>query len=82
LHVVVFILAGLLILFGGGCTLTFLALLIYDPSSFFSDTAMILSVWLFLGVVPLAAGIVLWRVAPGMNRKNTAPAPTDKGETP
>lgn len=80
MHVVVFILAGLLILFGGGCTIVFLIVSIDEPRSFLADVPLLLSVWLPFGLAPLAGGIALWRSALAKKRRNAAPARANKEE--
>jgi hypothetical protein len=69
MHIVVFILAALLLLFGGGCTLVFLVSTIEDPRAMYVDIGAVVAIWLPLGLGPLAAGIALWRVALNMKRK-------------
>jgi hypothetical protein len=80
MHAVVLILALLLVLFGGGCTLILLAGAVTDPGSFFADVPLLLTIWLPLGLVPLGGGIALWRVALNMKKK-WAPAAPPEDET-
>jgi hypothetical protein len=83
MYVVVLILALLLFMFGGGCTLILLAGAVGDPRSMFADLALLMSIWLPLGLAPLAGGIALWRVALNMKKKWTQEAlSTDEKEGP
>jgi hypothetical protein len=69
LPIVLFILAAVLIVFGGGCTLIFLVSAIGDPRAMYADIGAVVGIWLPLGLGPLVAGIVLWRAAFNMKRK-------------
>lgn len=82
MHIVIFLLAALLLLFGGGCTLIFLVLSFGDPRSFFGDIGLLLSVWLPLGLALIVGGIALWRVAIGMKRKHAGQVSDKTGEPP
>jgi hypothetical protein len=65
----------LLILFGGGCTLIMGGLIISDPSGIGSDVG---SVLLMLGILPLAAGILLVRWGVRKDRERRAARPPDR----
>lgn len=61
MHVLAIVLCFILLLFGGGCTLIFLVGAISDPRSFFGDIPLLLTLWLPLGLAPLAGGYFLFR---------------------
>jgi hypothetical protein len=61
MHVLAIVLGFILLLFGGGCTLIFLVGAVTDPRSFFGDIPLLLTLWLPLGLAPLAGGYFLFR---------------------
>ena len=61
MHVVLIIIGLLLILLGGGCTLTVLGLTAADPASLRNDFFSVMSLLLLVGVAPLVIGILLFR---------------------
>jgi hypothetical protein len=68
--VLLLILGLLLILFGGGCTLILGGIWLSDPSSITSsDVADVLPIWLFLGLLPLAGGVLMFRVGLKLDRE-------------
>jgi TRAP-type C4-dicarboxylate transport system permease small subunit len=84
MHVLLIIFGLLLIVFGGGCTLIVGGVTISDPSSATSDLATILPLWLVLGLLPLAAGIWLFRAGLRIDREKRQsariPPPAGSGE--
>lgn len=70
--IILLVFALLLILFGGGCTLILGGIGVTDPSSLFNDMSTVLGIWLPLGLLPLAAGIFLFRLALKLKRKREA----------
>lgn len=85
MNVLLIVLGLLLILFGGGCTIIVGGVGISDPSSLTSDWQLVLSIWLPLGLVPLALGIWLFRVGLRNERERRAAAasePVTNGTAP
>lgn len=75
----------LLLLFGGGCTLIFVAGGIMDPKSMFADIPLVLTMWLPLGLLPLVLGWLLFRYGVRKDRERraaqaAAPRPAKVGE--
>jgi len=62
---------GLLVLFGGGCTLILGVAFASDPMSLFNDMPLFLSIWLPLGLAPLAVGYWLLRRGRSLNNRTT-----------
>ncbi len=77
------ILGVLLLLFGGGCTLIVGAIAIDDPSALWNDAGTILGIWLPLGLLPLAIGVLLFRWGSGKTGRRDQNGPRDSsGEDP
>ncbi len=66
MHVLLMILGALLMLFGGGCTLVFLATVYNGVEVLVEEPGLMLGVWLPFGVLPLVAGWFMlrkgWRI--------------------
>ena len=69
MHVLLIVIGLLLLLFGGGCTLIGLVVGLQDPSSMFSDMALLASVWLPFGLVPVVGGYFLFRAGVRIDRR-------------
>ncbi len=83
MYILLIIFGVLLVLFGGGCTLILGGLMVSDPGSFTSDLMLLLSIWLPLGLAPLALGIGLFKRGRKMDRERRAaatPPPADRGK--
>lgn len=61
MHVLLIILGLLLMLFGGGCTLFFIATTVEGPRSMFYGFDMLLRIWMPFGLLPLVAGWFMFR---------------------
>ena len=61
MHIVVIIFAVLFLLFGGGCTLIALAVMIDDPLNVGRNLQDIAPIWIPLGLLPLVIGWFLFR---------------------
>ena len=75
MHVVAIILGLLLLAFGGGCSLLVLGDGINaSPSSILYDTSLMVTVLLFLGILPaLLGGLLLrWGIAAGRRKSGSA----------
>jgi hypothetical protein len=68
--VLLLILAILLMLLGGGCTITYFNIGLTESGSFLSE---FFAIWLLLGLLPLVGGIALWPVALKMKKKSIPP---------
>lgn len=65
-HIVIFIVAALLILFGGGCTLVYFGIGLTEPGIFLGEFA---GLWFLLGIIPIGVGTALWIAARRMRRR-------------
>jgi hypothetical protein len=86
MHVLLIILGLLLLLFGGGCTVIFVGLGLQDPSSMLGDMALLLQLWLPLGLAPLIGGFFLFRHGLKLKRERSKtrmqpPNPAEKGDS-
>lgn len=61
MHVLLIVIGLILAVFGGGCVLIVGGLVISDPQSMTSDPMSIVGLGGGLGVLPLAAGLLLFR---------------------
>ncbi len=61
MHVLLIVIGLLLLLFGGGCTLIGLGLIVWEPQNFARDMETIVSIWLPFGLAPLVGGYFLFR---------------------
>lgn len=61
MHIILFIIGGLLALFGGGCLFMVGAFLVNDPSFFSHDVGFAVGIVLVLGVLPIVAGLLIIR---------------------
>ena len=68
MHVLLMVIGLLLLLFGGGCTVIFVIGGAMDLKSMLSDIPLLLSLWVALGLLPLAAGWLLFRKGLKMER--------------
>lgn len=66
MYVIAAIFGLLLLVFGGGCTLIFVVGELMDPKSMLADIPLLLTMWVPLGLLPLAGGWFLLRY--GMRR--------------
>ena len=82
MHILLIVFGLLLILFGGGCTVVLGGMMVTDPGSFSSDFALMLSIWLPMGLAPLALGIWLFRVGLRKDREKRQAAKTATDATP
>lgn len=82
MHILAIVFGLLLIMFGGGCTLIFLFGGITDPRSMFSDMGLFLTLWIPLGLLPLAGGIPLfrWGLKADRAKRQAAAAPKPPSE--
>lgn len=82
--VLAIILGLLLLLFGGGCTLIFLVGGVIDPQGMLADVPLLLSMWVPLGLLPLAGGWLLFRhgLKRDRARRRAAPKPPQEGQPP
>jgi hypothetical protein len=69
MHVLAIIFGLLLLLFGGGCTLIFLFGMVTDARSMLSDVPLLLTLWVPLGLLPLAVGYWLFRLGLRISRR-------------
>jgi hypothetical protein len=62
--IVLIIFGALLLLFGGGCTLIMLVVMVQDPSNVWSNLQDVVPFWIPLGLLPLVIGglLVRWGV--------------------
>ena len=61
MHIILIIFGVLLLLFGGGCTLIVLGLILPEPARLGSALAEMMPFWIPLGLLPLALGWLLLR---------------------
>jgi hypothetical protein len=59
--IVLIIFGALLLLFGGGCTLIVLGVMIDDPNHAWSNLQDVAPFWIPLGLLPLVIGWLLFR---------------------
>jgi hypothetical protein len=76
MHIIAILFGLLLLLFGGGCTLIFLITTLGDPQGMFSDMALLLQLWIPLGLVPLVGGWFLFQYGMRRGREKSAKLPT------
>lgn len=72
MHIILFIIGGLLALFGGGCLLMVGAFLINDPKFFAHDVGLATGIVLVLGVLPIVVGILLIRWGRRLDQRKRA----------
>lgn len=72
MHIILFIIGGLLALFGGGCLLMVGAFLVNDPKFFANDFGFALGIVLVLGVLPIVAGLLVIRWAKRIDLRKRA----------
>lgn len=78
MHIILFIVGGLLALFGGGCLLTLGTIAAMNPVSALGDIGFYLGVGLPLGVLPLIGGIAIIRRTRYGKRKTSDEDPPAK----
>lgn len=74
MHVLLIVIGLLLALFGGGCVLIVGFFFIQDPASIISDLESTGYLFAMLGVLPLAAGLMLFRFGLKIDREKRARA--------
>lgn len=72
MHVLLIVVGLLLLLFGGGCTLMGLGMMVQEPQSMFADIALLMSIWLPFGLAPLIGGFFLFRQGLKIDRRKRA----------
>lgn len=81
MHVLLIIIGLLFMLFGGGCTLLIAGLSFTEPSSILNDPTG-LSVLIFMGLLPLGIGWLLFRWGMKIDRekRRAGARPPNQGE--
>jgi hypothetical protein len=79
--IVLIIFGVLLLLFGGGCTLIMLGVMIDDPSHIWSNLQDVAPFWIPLGLLPLVIGGLLVRGGLKWRRAKQA-QPVDRVDPP
>lgn len=72
MHVLLIVLGLLLLLFGGGCTLIGLFMVVQEPQNILPDMALLMSIWLPFGLAPLVGGYFLFRQGLKIDRRKRA----------
>jgi hypothetical protein len=69
MHMLLIIIGLLLLVFGGGCTLIGLGVIVYDPRGALNDPGLLATIWVPLGLLPLIAGWFLYRLGVKIDRQ-------------